>query len=44
LKGCGNNGIDPDELKISNVVASVNGCPEPSEILAILLKISGRVD
>lgn len=44
LKGCGSGGIDPDELKLPNVVASVNGCPEPSEILAILLKISGKVD
>ncbi len=44
LKGCGSSGIDLDELKLPNVVASVNGCPEPSEILAILLKISGRVD
>ncbi len=44
LKGCESSGIDPDELKIPNVVTSVNGCLDPSEILAILLKISGRID
>lgn len=44
LKGCESSGIDPDELKLPNVVASVNGCLEPSEILGILLKISGRID
>ncbi len=44
IKGCGDDGIDPDELKLPKVVASMDGCPNPSEILAVLLKISGRTD
>ena len=44
IKGCGDDGVDPNELKLPNVVASMDGCPSPSEILAVLLKISGGSD
>jgi Ni,Fe-hydrogenase III small subunit len=44
IKGCGTFGIDPEELNLPNVVSVMEGCPEPKEILANLLKISGRVD
>ncbi len=41
IKGCDGTG---EEFKLPNVVAVMEGCPTAREILAVLLKISGRVD
>ena len=44
IKGEEETGIDPEKLNLPNVVAVMEGDPEPSQILANLLKISGRAD
>jgi Ni,Fe-hydrogenase III small subunit len=44
IKGCEEYGIDPESLNLPNVVGIMQGCPSASEILGMLLKISGRID
>ncbi len=44
INGCDETGVDLENLKLPNVVATMRGCPTASEILAVLLKISGRTD
>ncbi len=39
IKGCD----EGENVKIANLVAQMEGCPEAEKILAALLKISGRI-
>ncbi|NOY07398.1 MAG: NADH:ubiquinone oxidoreductase [Spirochaetes bacterium] len=41
IKGC-SEGISLYDLKVKNIVAVLDGCPEPAEILAVILKIIKR--